>query len=428
MTAIIIKKRPLGLFLFILFYSFIWSQTVSDIHFIGLNKTKEYVIKREVLHPVDVSLDSTLAKADRDRIDNLGIFSEVEWKAVPLENGSIVLQFNVTESWNNIKGAMPMYTEEYGWSVSGGYIVKNFRGRNQTLELGGSLGGQNTYGFRFNDPWIFGDHVSAELGVGKSINDHLFLDVVKKVTSLSVSMGRYFGKYIRSKLEIEIENKVFEDEKNYYKTKYNYIGLIGSVGYDSRDLYSNPGKGLKENHVFYYQIDQDTGVKNRFVWNHSFSVFHSLIPGDKKLVLGFNISNQFSLGDTNAVWMDYIGGSYSVRGWKMPSRDLYQSGKQPFRFGHHWVQSSIELRQVIIPKHATKYGNEIGLDFGLFLDVGINAIKLNNLINQTPLFGTGFGLRIPMPMMGALRLDYGWAFYEGKYVESSFHLAMGHRF
>jgi len=426
MTSIIIKKRPYGLFLLSLFITFLSAQSVSEIQFNGLEKTQEYIVIREVHHAVKSPLDSLLAKDDRNRLENLGIFSEVSWHAVPLEDGTAILQFSVVESWNNLKGAMPIYSEEYGWMISGGYIVKNFRGRNQSLEFGGTFGGQDTYGIRFHDPWMFGDHVSFEIGAGKSINDHLFLNYTKKVTSLSLSTGRYFGKNIRTRSEIEFEQKAFVDGQN--DLSYKYIGLLGSIGYDSRDIYSNPGKGLKEKNTIYLQIDHADGYKNRLVWNQSFSWFHSLKPGPKKLIFGFNIAHQLTLGNQDAIWMDYIGGGYSIRGWKMPSRALYESGKQAYRFGHHWVQSSVELRKVVIPKHATQYGNEIGLDIGLFFDIGINSIKLNGLLDQIPLFGTGFGMRIPMPMMGTLRLDYGWAFYEGKHIESSFHLAMGHRF
>ena len=428
MTSISIKKRPYGLFLFSLFITFLSAQSVSEIQFIGLKKTKEYVVKREVHHSIHQSLDSTLATQDRDRIDNIGIFSDVQWRSIPLENGSIILQFSVTESWNNMKGAMPMYSEEYGWSVTGGYVIKNLGGRNQMLEIGGSIGGQNNYGFRFYDPWVFGDHVSAEIGLGKSTNDHLFLNVVKKVSSLSFGMGRYFNKYYRTNFEVELEKKIFTNDDAVNNDVFKYISLFGSLGYDSRDVYSNPSKGIKIKNSLYGQIDHESIEKNRLVWNHSSSIFHTIIPGEKKLILGINLSNQLSWGNQNAVWLDYIGGGYSVRGWKMPDQELYETKEQKFRFGHHWIQSSVELRKVVIPKHATQYGNEIGLDIGLFFDVGINSIKLNGLLDQIPLFGTGFGMRIPMPMMGTLRLDYGWAIYEGKYIESSFHLAMGHRF
>ena len=52
---------------------------VSKISVEGNQVTKEYIIRREIQHPLDVQLDSTIVIKDRDRIDNLAIFSSVLW-------------------------------------------------------------------------------------------------------------------------------------------------------------------------------------------------------------------------------------------------------------------------------------------------------------------------------------------------------------
>ncbi|HIC37405.1 MAG TPA: hypothetical protein EYO80_06975, partial [Candidatus Marinimicrobia bacterium] len=88
MLAIRLKKRPFtGLFLLpIVFCSFLngggYYPTISSIEFYGNTKTMDYIIAREIQHPVDTPLDSTLAQEDRNRLDNLGIFSEVTWRVV----------------------------------------------------------------------------------------------------------------------------------------------------------------------------------------------------------------------------------------------------------------------------------------------------------------------------------------------------------
>jgi len=51
----------------------------------------DYIIAREIQHPVDTPLDSALAQEDRNRLDNLGIFSEVTWRVVPLEDKTGIL-------------------------------------------------------------------------------------------------------------------------------------------------------------------------------------------------------------------------------------------------------------------------------------------------------------------------------------------------
>ena len=146
MIPITIKKRPFsGLFLMFLFYSFIFGMNykpiVSSIEFRGSNKTKDYIIEREIQHQVNTLLDSSLAQEDRDRLDNLGLFSEVKWQAIPLENGTAVLQYSIIESIQKTPPVvLPAYDEKTGWSLNGFWIIQNFRGRNQQLITGGSIG------------------------------------------------------------------------------------------------------------------------------------------------------------------------------------------------------------------------------------------------------------------------------------------------
>ena len=82
---------------------------VSEIQITGHRKTKEYIIRREIQHPVNIPLDSILAAEDRNRIENLGIFSIVTWEFVPDEDGSCALNYEVTESWRILPGATPIY-------------------------------------------------------------------------------------------------------------------------------------------------------------------------------------------------------------------------------------------------------------------------------------------------------------------------------
>ena len=133
-----LKKRPYkGLFLFPLLLSALFSEKgytpkISAIEFQGNTKTLDYIIKREIQHPLYAPLDSIRADEDRNRLENLGIFSEVAWRAVPLEDGTAILTFTITESIQKTPpGALPIYGEDTGWSLAGGWVITNFRGRNE---------------------------------------------------------------------------------------------------------------------------------------------------------------------------------------------------------------------------------------------------------------------------------------------------------
>ena len=97
------KRRPFsGLFLLlsvsILFSNNPYRPIISSIEIKGNTKTRDYVIKRELIHPLNKPLDSLIVIEDRNRLDNLGLFSESTWRVIPLEDGSAKLVYAVQES------------------------------------------------------------------------------------------------------------------------------------------------------------------------------------------------------------------------------------------------------------------------------------------------------------------------------------------
>ena len=85
----IMKLRGLLLLLPILGLS--QNLIVSEIIHKGNTLTKNYVIQREIQHQIQMPLDSSIATEDQNRLINLGIFADVKWRAIPLENMTIRL-------------------------------------------------------------------------------------------------------------------------------------------------------------------------------------------------------------------------------------------------------------------------------------------------------------------------------------------------
>ena len=216
---------------------------VSTIEFKGHLITKDYIIEREIQHPIDVPLDSAVAHMDRERIYNLGIFADVTWRAIPLEDLTVILEFKVIEtSLRILPGGGPVYEEDNGWSFGGMLRINNFRGRNEKFMLGGSTGARRAYFFTFNNPWIAGDHVSLDVTSGKSITAHPFLPYERNVTSAEINLGRYFGYNHKARVGFECEKKTFSNDED--TLEYYYIAPQGSYIYDTRDIYRDPSKGI----------------------------------------------------------------------------------------------------------------------------------------------------------------------------------------
>ena len=401
---------------------------VSKISVEGGQVTKEYIIRREIQHPLDVQLDSTIASEDRDRIDNLAIFSSVVWDTISQKDGSVELVYRVLESWRILPGASPAYWEDKGWSLIGGLRILNFRGRNQAFGVGGSIGALQMFGFSFSDPWIAGNHISLSMNLGKNLFVHPFLPYVQSTESFEANLGRWFGYRWKVQAGFELEHKQFSEESD--TLSFTYIAPQGSVIYDTRDIYRDPSRGGMITQSFYSMIDLTQGDGNRLVWTQSVSQYWSPVQGQKKLTLGIGVKLATSFGSMDEVWLNYFGGSKTVRGWSVPNRDDYVNPLQSFRFGNHQFIFSAEARQTIIPTSTVSsriFNVEYGLTGVVFLDIGYTSRQLQDLLNFDPLLGTGLGIRMPIPG-GVLRLDLGWSFYSGEFVSKGINFDLGQKF
>ena len=423
-------KRPLvGLFLFLVFSDIVITNGASNpkiimIEIKGNVKTLDYIIEREIKHKILIPLDSVLAEEDRDRIENLGLFSEVQWRMVLLENNAAKLVYNVVESVQNIPPTiLPAYDEKTGWSIIGGIFMTNWRGRNQSLSFNISVGGKDTYGLVFSDPWKFGNHVSMKIQIDKSIYDHNFLDYNIEKNIGRIDFGRWYGENIKLIMGTSIESKEFKNEL-FPKNKYFYFSIKPVIKYDTRDVYWNPTKGVLWSN--YYVFNSGISFSN-FSWKKSISLYHQLIKSRKELIVAINGTFKFVWGDKEETWLNYLGDSFTVRGWKLPNRDLFDSKSESYRFGHELIHGSFELRKVIIPKFITKYDTEFGLIGVFFIDSGLISDEIKNINNDLIMVGSGFGLRIPFPLINLIRLDYGWG-YNKKWNFGSFHWGISHKF
>lgn len=412
-----------------LWFTLLGAQTpiVSEVVFSGQKVTKPYIIQRELQHPIGVPLDSALAADDRDRLENLGIFAGVTWEAIPLPDGTVQLHYRVVESFRFLGGPLPFYEENTGWSLQLGLIINNFRGRNETLSMGGSIGGQRMFGLDFYDPWIVGDHVSLYIQTGRNVEAHPFLPYDVQTNSFESNIGRYFGYEWKTSLGFELEEKSFVGSHG--RLDYRYLAPQGTFQYDTRDIYLEPTRGIHIVHSFYSFIYFDQRDRSTTtLLRQSYSMFRTIRKHPQKLILALNFASRVTLGAQKAVWLDYIGGSYTVRGWNLPTTTLYEEGTQPYRFGQHYGTASMELRQVIIPRYVTRFNTEFGLTIAYFIDAGLAGNSYAELTRQTLLWGTGFSCQIPWPIFGIIRLDYGWGFRRGAFRDRAFHFSLQQKF
>ena len=397
-----------GLFLFYKFclsfaFGFDSKPNISEIKIIGLSKTKQFVIEREIYHRLNSPIDSSIAKLDRNRIFNLGLFDEVSWSVISIENGDAILQFNLIESLYRLPPViLPVYDEEKGWSLRSLYIIKNFQGKNRNIELDLSFGGEDRIQFSLSDPWVFGNRVSLFMYAEKSSYRHLFLDRITNTDLLRLELGKWYGDRIKLKFSPTTTNSSYTNKLDTLNYKYSIPEI--KIEYDSRDIFWNPKKGIRLINKFIPMI----GKNEFFVWNQSYSVYLPLFNIDKNLTLAVNASLRNKWGYKNDIWLSYFGNSFNVRGWELPDFDKKSLVNQSYRFGHEYIFSSIEIRKLIIPKHHSRLGLLNGLSLVGFFDGGYISHRWSKIKDNKMIGGAGIGIRVPIPMLESIRIDLGW--------------------
>ncbi|MFQ6608301.1 MAG: BamA/TamA family outer membrane protein [Fidelibacterota bacterium] len=403
------------------------SEQISDIIINGNKITQEYIIRREIFHPVNALYDSVLAAEDRNRIDNLGIFSEVKVMLQPNGDGTQSLAFEVVESWRIFPLPIIIYQEETGWSYGGMVVIKNFRGRNENLSAFASFGDRMLGGIGFDDPWILGDHVSFRGHIFFQVSEHLFLPHEYQELDFETTVGRYFGYQWKIWGTVSVEKRwidYFADDKqdieqHYFQTKFQLI-------YDTRDLYIDPSRGIYVDTQLRPEIGLDEDSPNFIEMDITASSFRLLIPGKRKWVVGASVTLHRYFGNSLPYKIFSVGGVESVRGWEVLDSTRYMS--ESFRSGLNYYYMSAELRQTLIPKRLTRFGTEFGLILAEFFDLGAADNTFSGMIKKEPIFGAGAGIRFYVPGNILFRLDYAVGYYQQSWSKPQWHISVGHKF
>ena len=371
---------------------------VEKIEIIGLNKTKSYIIEREILHPLNANLDSSIANLDRNRIFNLGLFNNVSWRLMPLENGNSILQYLMIESINKTPPLVfPGYEEERGWFLNGLLIMKNFQGKNRTFKIEGSIGNQKRIEFFLSDPWIFGNHISLSTFLEINSYKHLFLDREIDIKTLKMSFGKWYGEKLKMRISPALTQKSYMNSTD--TLNYNYFTPELNLEFDTRDIFWNPKRGVRIIQTIVPMI----GENSFHIWNQSLSIY---TPSYFNTTLALNTTIQRKYGYQDDVWITYFGNSFNIRGWKLPEK---KSASNNYRFGHNYVFSSLELRKLIGADNIRSRLSK-GVSIVAFIDGGFIDSNWKRLNKNKFMGGVGLGMRLPLPVLESLRIDLGWGF------------------
>jgi len=412
---------------------------IGKIVVVGNNTTKDFVILREMSTKEGSLFDLEVITEDLNKIRNLGLFNKIDIIPTPdFINNKIDLYISVEEQYYILPIPQAGIEEGDIKKIWGGLniIWRNFRGRNEMLNLSFGLGYQPFVNINYFIPWIGEkEHFFGAVSVkyNKTVNKSLKDDNV--IGALKDSLERYniesyggnltIGKYLTKYLALSANySYILNDFSG------NYIG--NTLSGDPQESYSTLSLNTsfdKRNNIFYptegnyFKIDLiKYGVFNKYI---DFSKFRFdlryYLP--VKLSKKYNISLASKLigaisfgGNIPPYLEERFGYSEIIRGWD----NFVFQGENLLGFFNEVRIPIIKPFYVkgtdhfIIKKisFARGFSYQYGLYGTLFFDIGgvmNRSEELNKVVFRN---GFGAGLNIILPFNLVARTDLAFRFSE----------------
>ena len=408
--------------------------TINRILISGNEKTKDYVIERNILTEPGQIYNENLLKEDLVRLYATQAFKDVTREIEPTDDpDKYDITINIEEQRTasiSVGGGIDSVTGVFG---SVGISDNNFLGRNERLSINGIAG----TGVILNDSSIKRRmNLQAELSYFKPYFYNADTSLMSKV------FYRDFGSY---QVPLAIERRVGAEATVAHRMKYNkhvtgtfslgiehidvsegdgkkigslyskynipiserakqlegglFLSLSPALLYDTRDNATVTRKGTMAS----LRFDEEIGVID-FNKTHGklTGMVKQYIPVGKKSSLSFTAKGGGKIhGDNMPEVMEYrLGGPYTVRGFKMSGVGT----------GDAFIMGSAEFATPIPFLDRTRINFLNNLRFTVWADAGkIFNPSITDRIYDRPLYAVsaGVGLKLYIPGMGPLSIDYG---------------------
>ena len=414
---------------------------VSRVMIVGNTKTKDKVIRREILvKPGQVYRQSAVMRSQRE-IYMLNFFKDIQIEPAFLESGDVDLTFRVEEKATGTASMGVGYSERDKLIGTIGLSVPNLLGNGQQLDFNWEFGTRRTM-FRvgFLEPWLLDTPTSLHASVYRT--NWRFLNAFDEIRqSLNFGVGRRLtwpDSYSRVSLGYRLEEFRYEDFHPDYTGYTRDIlpqttsGINATYARDTRDLPEFPTRGS----VFSYTPELATSALGGDVGYHKHMFRTSFFfPTIWKLVLSLDgrlgMIKGFSAHDDANIsfWERFTPGGVDldgqVRGYEdrtvgprdaLPPEGNLEGGRAMLVF-------NLEYRFPIVEQQI--YGL-------LFADAG-NAWSKPSKIDAFDLKrSVGVGVRVMAPVIGLIGFDFGYGFdrpsVDGGSASWKTHFQFGPRF
>lgn len=370
----------------------------------GNEKTKDYVITREMRLKPGEPFNVKDARRSMQRVYNLGFFEDVNMKLNPgREPNAIVLETDVVERRTGTFSVGGGYSESDGMVGIIEVGDTNFRGMGDAVkvhwEFGGDADSYDNYRFSYTRPWLDAKQTSATFSVYNMTNEydeyepggHLVETYDRNYKGVELSFGRPQSEYSTNYITLRHRTDRYEEHvsgTNQPEIDKNFIdenfGNTRSIGFshvtDTRDNIYNATEGSRASisAEFAGLMGGDFDYnKYTFEDRHYFKVGRNHVIATKAMI-------GYADGDMPKSALFDVGGQNTLRGYE---DDQFQ--------GQKMVAGTVEYRFPIVKK----IQGAVFTDFG---DAWGGRYKDDFELSVS--YGVGIQMDTPI---GPIRLDYG---------------------
>ncbi len=408
--------------------------TINKIMIAGNEKTKDYVIERNVLTEPGSVYNENVLKGDLVRLYATQAFKDVTREIEPTDDpDKYDITINVEEQRTatvSVGGGIDSVT---GLFASVGVADNNFLGRAERISLNGIAG----TGVILNDASIKRRmNIQAELSYFKpyfynadtSLMSKIFyrdfgsyqipLAIERRIgAEATIAHRMKFNKNVMSTFSLGVEHiHVGEGDKNKITNLFNeynipiserakqldgglFLSLTPGLLYDTRDNATVTRRGTMASLKF----DEAFGLSG-FNKTHGklTGMVKQYIPVAKKSSLSFTVKGGGKIhGNMPEVMAYRLGGPYTVRGFKMSGVGT----------GNAFIMGSAEFATPIPFMDRTRVNFLNNMRFTVWADAGkVFNQQATDRIYDRPGYAVaaGVGLKLYIPGMGPLSIDYGF--------------------
>ena len=400
----------------------------------GNEKTKDYVVARNILTEAGMVYNENLIREDLVRLYATQAYKDVKRDIAPSEDApdkydvTIQIEEQRTAAFS-LGGGLDSATGIFG---SAGISDNNFRGLNQRVGLNVMAGS----GVILNDAAVL-NHMNLQaelsffepyfLNADNSLMNKLFFRDFGSY-QIPLAIERRFGaeatvahkvknnKHLTSTFSVGLENvNVTEGDAGGIASLYaqhniplsqratqltggTFLSFSPGLIYDTRDSAVNPRNGLIANARFDEALAVDGFEKSYGKLTGSVKKY---VPIGKKSSLSFSARGGGKINGNMPEVMAYrLGGPYSIRGFKMSGVGT----------GDSFIMGSVEFATPIpfLDKLKVQFLDNVRMT--CFVDAGkIFNPTITDTLYDRPMqaITAGVGLKVYIPGLGPLSIDYG---------------------